>query len=267
MTVIATAVRPPLLGEPGRHRPRGSDLHPRHPARPARRSTRTPDELYFITGADALAQLLTWRDVDELFALAHFVGVTRPGHVAGRPGAAHRRGEPRRGPRAGHLLHRRPRRGCRRASDRLPGARGRRALRRQARALPAGRRVSPDRRHGVAPRGSRAPPRAQACSANPATVSRWRTGSRGGKTPAQPGSATVLPGAPKPPTVQPPSRQAAAPSSARSSDGRRVSGGSSPGWPWLAVVVLGVLLVVCASPVAVTTTQHRHGRPDAPNAR
>ena len=36
-------------------------------------------DLYFITGADALAQILTWRDVDELFQLAHFVGVTRPG--------------------------------------------------------------------------------------------------------------------------------------------------------------------------------------------
>ena len=36
-------------------------------------------DLYFITGADALAQILTWRDVDKLFDLAHFVGVTRPG--------------------------------------------------------------------------------------------------------------------------------------------------------------------------------------------
>ncbi len=38
------------------------------------------DELYFITGADALAQILTWRDHDEIFELAHFVGCTRPGH-------------------------------------------------------------------------------------------------------------------------------------------------------------------------------------------
>ena len=37
-------------------------------------------ELFFITGADALAQILTWKDVDELWTLAHFVGVTRPGH-------------------------------------------------------------------------------------------------------------------------------------------------------------------------------------------
>ncbi|WP_278249438.1 nicotinate-nucleotide adenylyltransferase [Aeromicrobium sp. IC_218] len=40
-----------------------------------------PDaDLYFITGADAMAQILTWRDHDGLFDLAHFVGVTRPGH-------------------------------------------------------------------------------------------------------------------------------------------------------------------------------------------
>jgi nicotinate-nucleotide adenylyltransferase len=37
-------------------------------------------DLYFITGADALAQILTWKESDELFALAHFIGVTRPGH-------------------------------------------------------------------------------------------------------------------------------------------------------------------------------------------
>jgi nicotinate-nucleotide adenylyltransferase len=38
-------------------------------------------DLFFITGADALAQILTWKGVDELFSLAHFVGVTRPGHT------------------------------------------------------------------------------------------------------------------------------------------------------------------------------------------
>jgi nicotinate-nucleotide adenylyltransferase len=44
------------------------------------RAERAGAELYFITGADALAQILTWKDSDELFDLAHFVGVTRPGH-------------------------------------------------------------------------------------------------------------------------------------------------------------------------------------------
>ena len=38
-------------------------------------------DLFFITGADALAQILTWRNAEELFSLAHFIGVTRPGHL------------------------------------------------------------------------------------------------------------------------------------------------------------------------------------------
>jgi len=43
-----------------------------------------PDaELYFITGADALKGIFTWRDADELFALANFVGCTRPGYELG----------------------------------------------------------------------------------------------------------------------------------------------------------------------------------------
>ena len=40
-----------------------------------------PDaELFFITGADALAQILDWRSAEEMFSMAHFVGVTRPGY-------------------------------------------------------------------------------------------------------------------------------------------------------------------------------------------
>ncbi|HYI51230.1 MAG TPA: nicotinate-nucleotide adenylyltransferase [Microbacterium sp.] len=46
-----------------------------------------PDaELFFITGADALAQILSWRDHDELWDLAHFVAVSRPGHVLSTAG-------------------------------------------------------------------------------------------------------------------------------------------------------------------------------------
>lgn len=40
-----------------------------------------PDtDLYFITGADALASILSWQNWEELFALARFVGVSRPGY-------------------------------------------------------------------------------------------------------------------------------------------------------------------------------------------
>ena len=38
-------------------------------------------ELFFITGSDALAQILGWRAADDLFGLAHFVGVSRPGYA------------------------------------------------------------------------------------------------------------------------------------------------------------------------------------------
>ena len=45
-------------------------------------SAQRPDaQLFFITGADALAQILSWKDSDEIFDLAHFIGVTRPGHT------------------------------------------------------------------------------------------------------------------------------------------------------------------------------------------
>nr|WP_091532973.1 nicotinate-nucleotide adenylyltransferase [Microlunatus soli] len=42
-------------------------------------------DFFFITGADALSAILTWRGVEELFGLAHFVGVTRPGHELSVP--------------------------------------------------------------------------------------------------------------------------------------------------------------------------------------
>lgn len=43
-------------------------------------------ELFFITGADALSKILSWKDADELWELAHFIGVTRPGYVLSESG-------------------------------------------------------------------------------------------------------------------------------------------------------------------------------------
>ena len=54
------------------------DIHAAHP----------DAELFFITGADAVEQILSWKDYDELWELAHFVAVSRPGHalsVSGLP--------------------------------------------------------------------------------------------------------------------------------------------------------------------------------------
>ncbi|MEO5535283.1 MAG: nicotinate-nucleotide adenylyltransferase [Pseudolysinimonas sp.] len=44
------------------------------------RKQRPDAELFFITGADAVAQIVEWKDVEELWDLAHFVAVSRPGH-------------------------------------------------------------------------------------------------------------------------------------------------------------------------------------------
>jgi nicotinate-nucleotide adenylyltransferase len=51
--------------------------------------------LFFITGADAVLQILTWKDPDQVLALAEFIAATRPGFDLDRllnqvPGAAGR---------------------------------------------------------------------------------------------------------------------------------------------------------------------------------
>lgn len=79
MTVIATAANPRFTVsrvDIDRHGPTYTidtlrDLRAQHP----------DADLYFISGADAIAQILDWKDVRELWELAHFVAVTRPGHV------------------------------------------------------------------------------------------------------------------------------------------------------------------------------------------
>nr|WP_274595874.1 nicotinate-nucleotide adenylyltransferase [Rhodococcus zopfii] len=78
MTVIATASNPRFSvsrvdidrGKPTYTVDTLRDLH-----------DRLPDaELYFITGADALASILSWQDWQGLFDRARFVGVSRPGY-------------------------------------------------------------------------------------------------------------------------------------------------------------------------------------------
>ena len=78
MTVIATASNPQFsvsrvdIDRGGRTYTKDTlrDLHALYP----------DGDLYFITGANALASILTWQDVEELFLLARFVGVSRPGY-------------------------------------------------------------------------------------------------------------------------------------------------------------------------------------------
>lgn len=78
MTVIATASNPNFRvsrvdidrGGPTYTVDTLRDLRAQHP----------DAELFFISGADAVAQIVGWKDVPELWDLAHFIGVSRPGH-------------------------------------------------------------------------------------------------------------------------------------------------------------------------------------------
>jgi nicotinate-nucleotide adenylyltransferase len=83
MTVVATAANPALPGLPV-DIDRDGPTYTIDTLRDLR--AQLPDaELYFITGADALADIFTWRDVEELFDLAQFVGCTRPGYEMDKP--------------------------------------------------------------------------------------------------------------------------------------------------------------------------------------
>lgn len=78
MTVIATASNPRFsvsrvdIDRPG-------NTYTVDTLKDLRRERGEDVDLFFITGADAVRQILTWHGADELFDLAHFVGVTRPG--------------------------------------------------------------------------------------------------------------------------------------------------------------------------------------------
>jgi len=91
MTVIATASNPRFSvsrvdidrAGPTYTRDTLRDLHAANP----------DSQLFFITGADALASILSWQGWEGLFELASFVGVSRPGyelrddHITGAVGA------------------------------------------------------------------------------------------------------------------------------------------------------------------------------------
>ena len=44
-------------------------------------ASRPGSDLFFISGADAIEQILRWKAAARLFTMAQFVAVTRPGHV------------------------------------------------------------------------------------------------------------------------------------------------------------------------------------------
>jgi nicotinate-nucleotide adenylyltransferase len=44
------------------------------------RAERGDVDLYFVTGADAMLEILEWKDPEEALELAHFIAATRPGY-------------------------------------------------------------------------------------------------------------------------------------------------------------------------------------------
>jgi nicotinate-nucleotide adenylyltransferase len=94
MTVLATASNPAFTV---------SRLEVDHPGptytvdtlRRLRAAQPAGTRLFFITGADAVLQILTWKEPDQVLALAEFIAATRPGFDLDRligqvPGAAGR---------------------------------------------------------------------------------------------------------------------------------------------------------------------------------
>lgn len=78
MTVIATASNP-KFSVSRVDIERGGDTYTVDTLRDLHAQRGPATQLFFITGADALASILTWRGAEELFDLAHFVGCSRPG--------------------------------------------------------------------------------------------------------------------------------------------------------------------------------------------
>jgi nicotinate-nucleotide adenylyltransferase len=85
MTVIATASNP-RFSVSRVDIDRGGPTYTVDTLRELRAERSPGTEFFFITGADALEQIFTWQDADELFDMAHFVGCTRPGHALADPG-------------------------------------------------------------------------------------------------------------------------------------------------------------------------------------
>jgi nicotinate-nucleotide adenylyltransferase len=83
MTVIATASNPAFAV---------SRVEIEHPGptytvdtlRRLRAGLGESTRLYFITGADAVLHILTWKDRDEVLGLAEFIAATRPGYALAR---------------------------------------------------------------------------------------------------------------------------------------------------------------------------------------
>jgi nicotinate-nucleotide adenylyltransferase len=79
MTVIATASNPRFHVSRA-DIDRGGPTYTVDTLRDLHKAYGPDTQLFFITGADALAKILSWKDALEMLSLARFIGVTRPGY-------------------------------------------------------------------------------------------------------------------------------------------------------------------------------------------
>ncbi len=79
MTVIATASNPDFVVS-SLEIDRAGPTYTVDTLRELRRIHGEDAELFFITGADAVLDMLEWKDAEELRSLASFIAATRPGY-------------------------------------------------------------------------------------------------------------------------------------------------------------------------------------------
>jgi len=79
MTVIATASNP-LFSVSRMEVDRDGPTYTVDTLRGLKDEIGEKTDLFFITGADAMTEILQWKDPQELLELAHFIAATRPGY-------------------------------------------------------------------------------------------------------------------------------------------------------------------------------------------
>jgi nicotinate-nucleotide adenylyltransferase len=79
MTVIATASNP-LFRVSRMEVDRDGPTYTVETLKSLKAELGSDTDLYFITGADAIAEIIQWKDQEVLRGLAHFIAATRPGY-------------------------------------------------------------------------------------------------------------------------------------------------------------------------------------------
>ncbi len=88
MTVIATASNP-LFSVSRMEVDRDGPTYTVDTLRGLKAERGPETDLFFVTGADAIVEILQWKEPGEIFDLAHFIAATRPGYdLKGLEGSA-----------------------------------------------------------------------------------------------------------------------------------------------------------------------------------